>query len=449
MRTAQSRSGAVSLPGVLGVLAAIFTGLATVAGTAAGCGGAAAGLEPRGVSDGPALLLVGVEHAPRVRPGAGLAVAVRARNQGDRAWEPGRTWLELAAAPGWSGGRLELAAPVAVGTPGAFQGVLVAPARPGLERVGLRAVALGTGFGVLDLEVEVTCSDGVFCNGPERWSEGRCVPAPPPCDDGQACTRDSCDEARGACRVSPSAACASCGVALIAAAPAAVACEAGQSACTGLPGCDGLRPSCAGGCAPGEYCGADCGCHAVGQPLPDLRPEGARLAATVGFETRFFDPDGCEVRRGCVGAPGQRKVLRFGLEVTNQGRADLRVPGGLEPAPPVCPGDDGAPDFAEVSLLDANGKPVVSGRRQAACVQDASRELLGPAYARAPRFDCRTQGLQAGWAVVLGNTLDCQWLDVTGVPPGVYQLQVRVNPLRRYLEATWDNNEARVPVRVP
>ena len=82
--------------------------------------------------------------------------------------------------------------------------------------------------------IDVTCSDGVFCNGDERWSVGwsvgrsvqqlrptaarwRCVrararrgrshrvdnrcrrAARAACDDGDACTRDTCDEQHGVC----------------------------------------------------------------------------------------------------------------------------------------------------------------------------------------------------------------------------------------------------------
>lgn len=44
------------------------------------------------------------------------------------------------------------------------------------------------------------CDDGVFCNGEERCSEGKCVAGKPvSCDDGIACTNDSCDESRWAC----------------------------------------------------------------------------------------------------------------------------------------------------------------------------------------------------------------------------------------------------------
>ena len=41
---------------------------------------------------------------------------------------------------------------------------------------------------------------------------------------------------------------------------------------------------------------------------------------------------------------------------------------------------------------------------------------------------CSDQGIQAGWADVYGAHLDCQWIDVTDVPAGIYTLEIEVNP---------------------
>lgn len=48
------------------------------------------------------------------------------------------------------------------------------------------------------------CDDGLFCNGVEQCTGGRCVSgAAPSCSDGIACTRDFCSEEMGACRNNP------------------------------------------------------------------------------------------------------------------------------------------------------------------------------------------------------------------------------------------------------
>ena len=74
-----------------------------------------------------------------------------------------------------------------------------------------------TGFMVDDVEVRgfvtsctsnAQCDDGAFCNGVEQCSSGKCVAGTPvDCSDGVACTQDSCDEPSRACmhRVSDAA----------------------------------------------------------------------------------------------------------------------------------------------------------------------------------------------------------------------------------------------------
>ena len=76
----------------------------------------------------------------------------------------------------------------------------------------VRAQALPTGgyqayaFSVLMLQEQGStaqclnnsdCDDHVFCNGAETCLNGVCQPGTPPCDDGIACTTDTCDEGHG------------------------------------------------------------------------------------------------------------------------------------------------------------------------------------------------------------------------------------------------------------
>ena len=63
-----------------------------------------------------------------------------------------------------------------------------------------------------------------------------------------------------------------------------------------------------------------------------------------------------------------------------------------------------------------------------------------------PAYDCSNQGLQAGWADIYTNDLDCQWLDITDVPPGNDRLQVTLNPACTFDEVSFDNNTTWVRV---
>jgi hypothetical protein len=57
-----------------------------------------------------------------------------------------------------------------------------------------------TGCHVVDKPDGTSCSDGKFCNGAEICVGGTCTDQPDPtCDDGMACTTDSCNPARNAC----------------------------------------------------------------------------------------------------------------------------------------------------------------------------------------------------------------------------------------------------------
>jgi len=50
---------------------------------------------------------------------------------------------------------------------------------------------------------DADCDDGLYCNGAETCVAGVCQAGTPPCDDGVACTIDSCDEATQSCTYTP------------------------------------------------------------------------------------------------------------------------------------------------------------------------------------------------------------------------------------------------------
>jgi len=73
----------------------------------------------------------------------------------------------------------------------------------------------------------------------------------------------------------------------------------------------------------------------------------------------------------------------------------------------------------------------------------------GPDVGCSKVHGCYNQGIQAGWSDLYGNTLDCQWLDITEVPAGDYRLKVSLNPSHELEEVTFNNNTAIVPVTIP
>jgi hypothetical protein len=290
--------------------------------------------------------------------------------------------------------------------------------------------------------------DGLYCGGSdgcgghcgvcasgESCTRGRCLPNPcfPSCD-GKECGDDGCGGTCGSC-------------------PGQALCVSATGTCQTFAACDHLRPTCEPGCAATEFCGTDCQCHAVNEPQPDLILDVDRLRNEILFDTVFVTANSCARFEECVTGTGERRVLRFSVEAVNQGMATLTVP------PPAdrpdlftfspCHGHYHFSGFAAYELLDGEGKTVLTGRKQAYCMEDTQRVVSGPDVPCSKKYNCDEQGIQRGWSDLYGNTLDCQWLDITGVAPGDYRLQVTLNPARAFQEASLDNNTASVPVTIP
>ena len=183
--------------------------------------------------------------------------------------------------------------------------------------------------------------------------------------------------------------------------------------------------------------------------LPDLTIDGARLAASVDFKTQPFKSTDCAVREGCVSGTGKRVLLRFDVATPNIGTADLVLGSPInnplfEFSP--CHGHYHFSGYALYDLLNLSGTVIVAGHKQAFCLEDFAQfdPNAGPA-----KFDCSYQGISAGWQDIYGKYLDCQWIDVTGVPPGNYLLRVTINPYRILTESDYSNNTAIVPVTIP
>ena len=97
-------------------------------------------------------------------------------------------------------------------------------------------------------------------------------------------------------------------------------------------------------------------------------------------------------------------------------------------------------EFVHYNLLDVDtGRKVAEGHKASFCLEDTT---CAPNYYQL--FNCFSgnQGVSANCGDLYGSHLDCQWIDITGVPLGRYLLQVTVNPQRLSLESDYDNNQA-------
>ncbi len=69
-------------------------------------------------------------------------------------------------------------------------------------------------------------------------------------------------------------------------------------------------------------------------------------------------------------------------------------------------------------------------------------------YFRQEQVSNNPQGISVGWADVYAHTLGDQWIDVTGLAPGLYWLEVEVDPRRNLRESSVSNNREWIKVRL-
>ena len=174
-------------------------------------------------------------------------------------------------------------------------------------------------------------------------------------------------------------------------------------------------------------------CLYVGNPNC---PQGPDLAIDQEFlrETMFFgaydDIDACAVAEGCVRGTGKRNLIFFSTRIANVGVQDYFV--GQTPLNPATPSDRFFWDachnhwhyrgYAEYLLYDENGTKIPIGTKNGFCLVDLFCQpgTLG-------KYTCINMGISAGCQDAYNADLPCQWIDITGLPAGKYNLVTRVN----------------------
>lgn len=187
--------------------------------------------------------------------------------------------------------------------------------------------------------------------------------------------------------------------------------------------------------------------------LPDLTVEVDRLRADLAIERRTFAGDSCELDpvEDCVGAPGDRTLLRFSVQTPNVGTADLVIGAPAVDNPQfeysTCHGHFHFLGYADYELVDAGGNAVARAQKQAFCLLDSERYLTGdPGTPAQATYSCAFQGIQRGWADVYASRLPCQYIDVTDTPPGSYTLAIEIDAAGQLDELSHDNNRIEIPL---
>ncbi len=185
----------------------------------------------------------------------------------------------------------------------------------------------------------------------------------------------------------------------------------------------------------------------------DLTVDRDAIVASLRLDRRAFAADDCSVAEGAVGAPGERRLLRFDAIVVNRGDRALVLGDPARPLAPFnaddfefspCHGHFHFRDFADYELRGPSGS-VAFGHKQAFCIRDSLAYGPGPSGG----YDCDFQGISPGWGDDYPAFLDGQWIDVTGVPSGDYEIVVTVDPAGRIPEHGGAPNVVTVPVHLP
>ncbi|HEU4577949.1 MAG TPA: lysyl oxidase family protein [Polyangiaceae bacterium] len=185
-------------------------------------------------------------------------------------------------------------------------------------------------------------------------------------------------------------------------------------------------------------------------PLPDLVLDEAYLLDSTRFDIQNIQ-DPCAVQQGCATGLGERRVVRFGSRMGNVGQADFLL-GAPEQQNPLWTQDScgmrfSLAGFARYELRDASGQLVLTGTKNEFCMTDAE-EWIPESGAQCHKYTCKNQGIVPGCADNYGTDLPCQWLDVTDVPAGEYELSVTVNAAHAIAEQDYANNNVKLRLRI-
>lgn len=186
--------------------------------------------------------------------------------------------------------------------------------------------------------------------------------------------------------------------------------------------------------------------------LPDIYVDVERLEGSLVIEEKVIEPGSCELYEGCVGGPGPRRLLRFDTTTPNIGQGDMYL-GRPEEREDIflfseCHSHYHLDTYADYQLLDAEGLPVAPGHKQAFCLMDY--EPWAPEMGwRDARYHCGNQGISAGFADTYSSDLDCQYVDITDVPPGQYTLRIALNYEHLLAESDYSNDVAEITVNIP
>uniref|UniRef100_A0A667YPL6 Lysyl oxidase homolog n=1 Tax=Myripristis murdjan TaxID=586833 RepID=A0A667YPL6_9TELE len=189
--------------------------------------------------------------------------------------------------------------------------------------------------------------------------------------------------------------------------------------------------------------------------LPDLVPDPYAIQAGAYIQRMQMYALRCAAEENCLArsayAPTVRDIdyrvlLRFPQKVKNQGTTDfLPVKPRYQWDWHSCHQHYHSMDaFSNYDLLDVmTGQKVAEGHKASFCLEDTGCDA---GFRRRYACTAHTQGLSPGCHDIYAANIDCQWIDITDVPPGNYILKVTVNPNFHVQESDFSNNVVRCDI---